>query len=424
MTMHEGTKEILEVSTERFRDFSQLIGEWLWEIDLNGLYTYSSPKVKDLLAYAPSEVVGKTPFDFMTVEEAKRMLAIFSDSISNCSSIENIEVTYTHRDGSQIILCLNALPIMNSNGKYMGMRGVNKDITIQKKTDFNDRLVKTIEHSPDIIMITDKNFNVLYYNPAAQRLLNIHKDGDVQLANIYPNWARDLLMNEGIPTAIEMGVWKGETSILKCNGVELHISQTIVAHKSESGEIQFFSTIARDISEIKKREYWMTRQALYDTLTGLPNRRHLYQVLEQTITNPNPEERVAILFIDLDGFKEINDKYGHYVGDEVLKMVANRLTDTIRECDLVSRYAGDEFVVLIKYVQTCSIIKQILERIIETINQPLLFEDMTLQVSGSIGVSSYPDDGNVKEQLIEIADNAMYEAKRKGKGNFHIYNCP
>ncbi|HHY73321.1 MAG TPA: diguanylate cyclase [Bacillus bacterium] len=283
-------------------------------------------------------------------------------------------------------------------------------------------LVETIEASPDFIVITDISGNGLYYNTAARQILGIKKEESFLLASAYSPLTHELIFNEGIPTAIEKGVWKGETSILKHDGTEMPVSQIIIAHKADNGEVQFLSIMAHDITERKQLESMFSRQALYDALTGLPNRRHLYQKLAQIIGDASQEDRFAILFMDLDGFKVINDSLGHQAGDKVLQTTAARLKRYIREIDFVSRYAGDEFVIVLKHVKELDEIRLIANRIIKILSQPFQLEEKEVQISGSIGVSLYPYHGTDEVQLIKIADEAMYEVKKRGKGTYQIYN--
>lgn len=292
----------------------------------------------------------------------------------------------------------------------------------ESEEDFRKHLLsEMIEASPDYIVITDIKGNIIYCNPATRDMIGIKNEEDIQLAFLCSMGECNLITNEGIISGIKEGIWNGEAFIIRYDGVEIPVSQTIVAHKSESGEVEYLSIIARDITERKQLEYMMSRQALYDTLTGLPNRRHLYQILEQITENPNEAEKIAFLFIDLDGFKEVNDDLGHHAGDEVLKTTAFRLQRIIRNCDFICRYAGDEFVVILK-LKGAEGIRIIAERILDSLNKPYLIENKEVKISGSIGVSVYPDHGHDEELLIKMADKAMYEVKKNGKGNFRIHN--
>jgi len=159
--------------------------------------------------------------------------------------------------------------------------------------------------------------------------------------------------------------------------------------------------------------------ALHDALTGLPNRRLLEDRIETTLQHANRNHhKAAIMYLDLDGFKAINDTYGHSYGDEVLKIVAQRLVASSRKEDTVARLGGDEFMVVLGEVNCLADAQGPAAKLVEAVSEPFFINDLTLRLSTSIGISIYPDDAENVEALISIADYALYEAKRGGKNRF------
>jgi diguanylate cyclase (GGDEF)-like protein len=159
--------------------------------------------------------------------------------------------------------------------------------------------------------------------------------------------------------------------------------------------------------------------ALHDALTGLPNRRLLEDRIATTLQHANRNHhKAAIMYIDLDGFKAINDTYGHAYGDEVLKTIAKRLLDCSRKEDTVARLGGDEFMVVLSEVTGLADAQGPAAKIVEAVSEPIFINDLTLGLSTSIGISIYPDDAETVDSLISIADYALYEAKRGGKNRF------
>ncbi len=157
----------------------------------------------------------------------------------------------------------------------------------------------------------------------------------------------------------------------------------------------------------------------HDPLTGLPNRRLLEVRIETTLQHANRNHhKAAVMYLDLDGFKAINDTYGHAYGDEVLKIVAQRLVNSARKDDTVARLGGDEFMVVLGEVHSLADAQGPAAKLVEAVSAPFFINDLTLQLSTSIGISIYPDDGETVETLISIADYALYEAKRGGKNRF------
>ena len=176
-------------------------------------------------------------------------------------------------------------------------------------------------------------------------------------------------------------------------------------------------------NELKKQKDILSYQAHHDALTGLPNRVLFQDRLEQSMQSSNRKQmKTALLFIDLDHFKEINDSFGHDVGDEILKTVSNRLKDVLRDEDTVSRLGGDEFTIILgelKEVQDSSLIAK---KILKVLSEPMIAKNNTFYISSSIGISIYPDDGISTQNLLKFADSAMYKAKAEGRNNFQYYN--
>jgi len=190
-----------------------------------------------------------------------------------------------------------------------------------------------------------------------------------------------------------------------------------------SGEYSGTYVVARDITERLASEKLIHFQAYHDLLTGLPNRALFHDRLTNTISNARREDdKLAILFLDLDRFKVVNDTLGHSVGDELLKQLASRLKSCLREGDTVARLGGDEFIILLPHVEGESVADVVGNKVIETIKKPFTVDDNELFITGSIGISMYPADGNTADLLIKNADTAMYYTKEQGKNNFNLYN--
>ncbi|MEC2076122.1 bifunctional diguanylate cyclase/phosphodiesterase [Metabacillus fastidiosus] len=403
---------------ERFRMLVEHVSDWIWEVDANGIYTYASPRIYDILGYLPSEVLGKTPFDLMEQEEAKRIAPIFEYHVANKLPIKSLENINLHRDGQEVILETSGSPIIDAEGKCVGYRGMDRDITERKMIERRQQqLLEIIEASPDFIATFNITSSSFYYNPAARKVLGINEQAAFSEA-VTERWITDLIKNEGIPIAIKNGHWKGETEILKEDGTRIPVSQMIVAHKSKNGAVEFLSTIAHDITERKELEKVIYDQAHYDSLTNLPNRRLLEKRWSQLTNTLQTSNKFAVLFMDLDNFKHINDTLGHEVGDQLLKIAAAQLKVCVTESDFVCRYGGDEFILILENIQNDSEVKEKAEEIVESFQSPFQVDGHSLKVTGSIGISIFPDDGIDLTTLLKKADNAMYHIKRKGKNNF------
>lgn len=186
------------------------------------------------------------------------------------------------------------------------------------------------------------------------------------------------------------------------------------------GEQMIFSVI-RDISERKSAEERIAQLAHFDMLTSLPNRTLFFDRLDQAVARARRyQQKFAILYIDLDGFKQINDKYGHHMGDRLLKMVADLLSENTRDMDTIARVGGDEFIYILNNIEHRDNASRVASKISESMRQPFIVNGKSCQVSCSIGISIFPEDIDCGETLVKMADRAMYEAKKDG-GNNHRF---
>ncbi|MEO6117621.1 MAG: GGDEF domain-containing protein [Methylotenera sp.] len=178
-----------------------------------------------------------------------------------------------------------------------------------------------------------------------------------------------------------------------------------------------------DITELKKSEEIIWKQANFDALTGLPNRRMFFDHLDSEIKRMSRANAMfALMFFDLDGFKSVNDQYGHHTGDKLLIEVSNRVSQCIRESDVFARLGGDEFIIIVTGFESPTYVEKVADKILQTLNQPFIFEENTVNISASIGISIYPQDGENEDILINHADSAMYAAKSKGKNGWARFN--
>ena len=211
-----------------------------------------------------------------------------------------------------------------------------------------------------------------------------------------------------------------EHRLLLTDGSSRWVHNFALPFKDQTGQITRVDGLIIDVSEQKFREEKIKHMAFYDQLTGLPNRIMLKNYFAFTLAGKKREQRLALIFIDLDHFKQVNDTMGHDVGDLLLKEVAVRIKTVMRESDLLARLGGDEFVALLTSVSR-ETITRVAERIIETFSRSFVIEGHELHVGASIGISVYPEDGRDLETLIKSADEAMYTAKRKGKNQYYFY---
>lgn len=286
------------------------------------------------------------------------------------------------------------------------------------------RLVATLETTTDLVATTDAQGTLLYLNGAGRAMLGIDPAEDISAISIYklsPDWSAAFL-RDALSIAHRDGVWSGECTLRARHGAEIPVSQLIQAHHDANGAVEFYSAIARDMSERKRFEEELRHLATHDSLTGLPNRVLLRDRLESALLTAQRQQiAVAVLFLDLDNFKRINDTLGHAAGDSLLRQVAERLRARLRITDTVGRRGGDEFMVIFNHPFDVKEVMTVVNKVRSAFTQPFVCEGEELFVTATLGIALYPEDGQSAEVLVKNADVAMYRAKEKGKDQYQFY---
>ncbi|WP_203557637.1 sensor domain-containing diguanylate cyclase [Bacillus sp. B15-48] len=237
----------------------------------------------------------------------------------------------------------------------------------------------------------------------------IHPEDKATFITKKENWL------SGLPVSFEFRTLSPDGQV---HWKELRTTPSI----SALGEIERVTGVIFDISNRKEKEAKLAQMALFDALTGLPNRLMLKEHIQKVMSRAKrTNHEVIIMFLDLDGFKAVNDTLGHDIGDLLLKDVADRLNASVREEDLVSRIGGDEFIIVFEETNKEDIVL-IAERIVENLSNPYYLTDNEVRVTPSVGISVYPDDATDLNTIINHADTAMYVAKKTGKGRFQFYS--
>jgi len=427
----ESSKKGLVQSEARFRSLVESSSDWIWEVDANMRYIYTSPKVEEILGYEADEIIGKTPFDLMHEEEAGRIAEESTAIIKEGRPFAALENANRHKDGRIVIVETSGVPIIDEEGTLMGYRGINRDITERKHAEealkkATERFVLHFEQSPLAIIEWDTDFNVAEWNPAAERIFGYTKTeakGRAAMDLIIPEnikshvseiWA-DILSGEGGYRSTNKNVTK-EGNVILCEWYNTPLVNDI-------GQVIGVASIAEDVTENKRTEQKITYMAYYDALTGLPNRTLFKEHLKQSCRTADRNKHfVAVLFMDIDHFKDINDTLGHLVGDLLLQAVSARLKEGFRASDTISRFGGDEFAVIIPELAYVEEIEHVVQSVIDRFKAPFNIQERELFVSFSIGYSYYPLDDTNADNLLRNADTAMYRAKEMGRNRHQRYN--
>lgn len=280
-------------------------------------------------------------------------------------------------------------------------------------------LVRALEGAGNAVLITDRAGMIVWANPAMSR------QSGYCLAELLGQSPRILSSGQQKPELYRLmwqiilagKVWQGVLLERSKAGELYTVNQVISPLLSADGALTHFLAIQHSYCGAGAEREEMHRLAFSDALTHLPNRSLLFDLLQQEIVDArNTSQKFALLFLDLDRFKQVNDFFGHLVGDKLLVSVAHRVLSTIRHTDVLARLGGDEFVVLIPHLSGKRV-SSLMEKIAQAIAQPFVIDGHSLNVGVSIGVSQFPKDGSTAEQLIDAADRAMYEKKQsKGAG--------
>ncbi len=324
---------------------------------------------------------------------------------------------------------------MRPNGKTLDVRGVPlpdgsfvtiyTDISEQRNSAEREQLAqKVFTHTPAGIIFTDEAHRILSINPAttlmtgyeAFELLGHTVFGMINLHNDQTPEAFQAMV-------VERGSWNGELDVTTKNGNDCPVGIRVTrVDDPRSGVPAHYIWILADITERRQAEERMRHIAQHDALTGLPNRLALLMRLAQLLPEARRHQwNIAIMFIDLDRFKIINDTLGHQIGDEMLREVACRLSSVIRETDFVARLGGDEFVILLPGIATPADAAIVANKIIAALSTAIQVDGHELHTSPSIGISLFPDDGPDGDSILKNADTAMYHAKSAGRNNYQFF---
>ncbi|TSE34632.1 sensor domain-containing protein [Tepidimonas charontis] len=313
------------------------------------------------------------------------------------------------------------------SGQALAMAGVVRDVSAEVALEHSRAIAASVfQDAGEAIVITDERGVVLDVNAAMERMSGYTREALIGRADLpwrpvdrqgHADWTRlrQRLLREGR--------WRGEACWRRHDGTEFPVIETIAAVRDEHGQPIRYVAIAQDISELKAQQRALEHQAYYDALTGLPNRILLGDRLDLAIaTAHRHQRRVAVAYLDLDGFKYVNDTHGHDRGDWVLRLMAQRLQAALREGDTLARVGGDEFVAILCDLDDSDRWTRVVERLLAACAQPIEHGGETLRLSTSIGVTLYPDDSADAEVLLRHADQALYRAKREGKNRWCLYD--
>lgn len=423
ITEQKEAEEALKESRSHLETIIQIEPECVKILDSRGKLIQINPAGLSMLEADTLEIAQMYSItDFLLPEHRAAFLALHKKVMggeNGSLTFEMIGLKGTHR-----WLETHATPMYDAEGNITSLLGVTRDVTqrLENENELRKR-TQAIEQSPNSIIITDFKANIEYVNTAfientgytREEVLGQNprflKSGKTPLHAYDEMWA----------ALVNQQKWQGEFINKRKDGSEYIYSINIAPVIDPNGKTTHYIAIEEDISEKKQTQERIHYLANFDVLTGLPNRVQMNELLNFTLSLAKRNGgKFAIMFLDLDHFKDINDTLGHNIGDILLVDLAKRLTDVLREEDTVSRMGGDEFVILLPKIDAHEI-TPVAQKLLDVISRPFFIDRHELSVIASIGIAIYPSDGEEIDVLSKNADLAMYRAKQEGRNAYYYF---
>ena len=433
VTTEEEAKILLSDSELRYRLLAEGMSDTVFTLNGKLELNYISSSVTKMLGYHSSQVMREGLSLLFNGEAYRRFMELVQKDVAQAASIgtdkvRSLDIETQSQTGSPVTLEVQSSILRNESGCIEGIVASCRDVTQRRFIEHEARTASEVfENSSEAIIVSSagKNSCISRVNKAFSHLTGYESSsvlGSDPKSFLAQDNPKEMIRSVGRALNLE-GYWQGEVNYRSKSG-DVRPSWTgITALKDNTGQVQSHIIISSDISDRKISEARIQRLAYFDSLTGLPNRQQMHETLGQLMLEKN--QFLALLFIDLDRFKPINDTMGHPVGDLVLKEVAQRLQSAVRNQDLVARMGGDEFTVIMPSLLTTEKaireIVEVCETILHALKQPFAINDRQLYISASVGVALFPENALSAMDLLRNADTAMYHAKAMGKNNFQFY---
>ncbi|MGZ3634687.1 MAG: diguanylate cyclase domain-containing protein [Syntrophales bacterium] len=413
---------------EVYRSVVESTSDSIYMVDRECRYLFMNNQHLSRLGLPSEQIIGKRYSEFHSPEQHK----VFAEEV-NKVFLTGESVQHEHksqRDKRYFLRTFSPVRDSGPNGVITCVVIISTDITDHRRAEEaireSEQKYRTIiENIEDGYHELDFSGNIVFFNDALLKMLGYSRDEfarmnyrkltDEETAR-QMSQVCDEVYKTGKPSrGIEIEVRRkdGTTRV-----VEISVSLILDARGQEVG----FRNLIRDVTERKKTEETIRRLAYHDPLTGLPNRLLFTDRLNMAITRAKRNRQyLAVMMLDLDYFKDINDTLGHHMGDRLLQAVGSRLTELLRKGDTIARMGGDEFLILLPEINNVGVTTTIAQKIVESFQSPFIIDDRKLQITTSIGIAIYPDVSDDVETLIKNADIAMYRAKGSGRNNYQLF---
>ena len=419
------TEEALRESVELYESLIKNLPDAVIVTDLKERITYISRHALRLYGYKKEGgLMGRSIFEFISPEVRKEAEKTFRETLKK-GFVTGREYELLKKDGSKFVGELSISLLRDSKGEPTAFISSIRDITAHKQIEEKLRRAEqekalVLDNMSELVTFQDLEHRVIWANKAAGESVN------QQPQQLIGRYCYEIWYHRNVPCVICPVAEARDSGEFREGEVSTPDGRIWLVRgypvRNTKGEVEGVVEVTLDITERKRAEETVRRLAYHDHLTGLPNRMLFNNRLLLEISRAERHQRIfAVMLLDLDHFKDINDTLGHSVGDYLLQSVGKRLTDILRKSDTVSRMGGDEFVLLLPEISRVKDVEKIAAKILSGIRKPFEIDNRKLRITTSIGIAIYPEDGKDAETLVRNADIAMYWAKEVGRNNYQRY---
>lgn len=430
ITERKLAEEKLRKSAEEIADLYDNAPCGYHSLDANGVFVRMNTTELQWLGYMRDEVIGKMKFSDLLTPTSLRIFQENASEFNKQGFMYDLEVEMLRKDGSTFIVLLNATGNKTYGDRYVMSRSTMFNITERKRTEralqeSEERFRNIMDNAPIGMAMQSLEGKFLQVNRALCEILGYTKEELEKLTFQKMTYPEDLVIERDKMQQLLEGKIRSyqiEKRGIRKNGTITWTQVTrSILRDTITGEPSYLIVQVEDINSRKRDQEKIHQLAYHDVLTGLPNRQFLLERLEQAIAQAKRHQRLlAIMFVDLDKFKQINDTLGHHIGDELLKEIAIRFSSSVRKGDVVARTGGDEFIVVLTEVASPQDVILVADKMIQKVNLPIVIQNHSLQIAASIGMAVYPFNGSDANELMKKADMAMYMAKEAGGNQYHF----